>query len=385
MEVDIFTPQVGPPTLHQSAINLLFKMIDVLEPDAQSVDSNSSGDTGILEPTHLVPIDKERQYEPGRECSLPSLANLYRITPVYLSNRDSTSSIITVNHTPFGYAEYATDTEACTTLSRPMSDTYTSNKSAQYSASYTTQATHAGFISAPSVTSKTSNEVTGNDVERFRLIAPKNRDHLNDEIHTQAERIKYHLRTKRKDDYFFLALTQALRELAHESSDYLEQLRLHYEGDAQTCLRSGSDPQVTEAVKLLLPKSYGNVQALNGFAEAMLYQHYVEGVQGITHAKILRRLEVWQRRDSVQNTAHKIGSSIASEGSTIPCATMTPDEFDQRHEVHNKHKIKLRQKRGRRLRRADQLNHSIPRLQSDRKFDQLPRLQDHQSEYRVWS
>jgi hypothetical protein len=269
--------------------------------------------------------------------------------------------------------------------SRSMSDAYTSNKSARFYASYAAQVTYAGFISAPSVSSETSNEVTVLDGERFRLIAPKNPGHLNDEIHTQAEQIKQHLRTKRKDDYFFLALAQALRELAYESSDYLEQLRLHYEGDAQTCLRSGSNPQVTEAVKLLLPKSYGNVQALSGFAEAMLYQHYVEGVQVITHAKILRRLEVWQRRASVQNAAHKIGSSIGSEGSTITCTTLTPDEFDQRHKGH---KIRLRQKRGRRLQRAHQLYHSIPRLQSDKKFDQLdqlPRLQDHQSEYRVWS
>jgi hypothetical protein len=360
-------------------------MIDVLEPDAQSVDSNSSGNTGILEPTHLVPIDIKRQYERGRECSLPSLANLYQEPAGYLSDRDLRSSIITVHHTPIGYAEHCTGSEACTTFSRPMSDTYTSNKSAQYYAPYTVQVTRAGFVSAHSVSSKTSNEVTGNDVERFRLIDPKNRDHLNDEIYTQAEQIKQHLRTKRKDHYFFLALTQALRELAHEPSDYLEQLRSHYEGDAQTCLRSGSTPHVTEAVKLLLPKSYGNVQALYGFAEAMLYQHYVDGVQDITHVVILSRLEVWQRRDSVQNAAHKIGSSIASEGSTITCATVTPDEFDQRHEGHNKHKIKLRQKRGGRLRRANQLNQSIPRLQSHKKFDQLPRLQDHQSEYRVWS
>lgn len=222
MEVDIFTPQVGPPTLHQSAVTLLFKMIDVLKPDAQSVDSNSSGNTGILVTTHLVPIDIERQYEPGCKCSLPSLANLYQKTPGYFSDRDSKSSIITVHHTPIGYAEYGTGCEACTTLPRPISDTHTSNKSAQYYASYTAQVTHAGFMSAPSVSSKTSNEVTGNDVARFRLIAPKNRDHLNDEIRERAERIKYYLRTKRKDHYFFLNLTQALRELAHEPSDYLE-------------------------------------------------------------------------------------------------------------------------------------------------------------------
>jgi hypothetical protein len=151
-----------------------------------------------------------------------------------------------------------------------MFDTYTSNKSTQYSASYTAQATHAGFISAHFVSSKTSNEITSNDVERFRLIAPKNRDHLNDEIRIQAEQIKQHLRTKRKDHYFFLAFTQALRELAHKSSDYLEQLRSHYEGDAQTRLRSGSDLRVTKAVKLLLPKSDGKTQALSGFAEATL-------------------------------------------------------------------------------------------------------------------
>jgi hypothetical protein len=77
-------------------------MIGVLEPDAQSVDSNSSGYTGILEPTHLVPIDIEPQYEPGRKCSLPSLANLYQETPGYLSHRDSRSSVITVHHIPIG-------------------------------------------------------------------------------------------------------------------------------------------------------------------------------------------------------------------------------------------------------------------------------------------